>query len=177
MNVYHDDLINWKHFPRYWPIVRGNHWSPVNSPQKRPVTRSFDVLFDLRLNKRVSKQSCGWWFEKLPRLLWCHCNVLLVEQKYAHICSEWCIVGYEIDALWDLGIWPIVLENPQHLFACHKLSPCHNSRGYWNHVMEYNWMGVMCTALFDSLLSQKYHTVATIQDCEAVYSFLLFGVA
>ena len=30
----HDDVINWKHFPRYWPFVRGIHRSPVNSPRK-----------------------------------------------------------------------------------------------------------------------------------------------
>ena len=29
---------------------------------------------DLRLNKRLSKQSCGWWFETLSRPLWRHCN-------------------------------------------------------------------------------------------------------
>ena len=32
--VSHDDVIQWKHFPRYWPFVRGIHWSPVNSHQK-----------------------------------------------------------------------------------------------------------------------------------------------
>ena len=31
---WHDDVIKWKHFPRYWPFVRGIHRSPVNSPQK-----------------------------------------------------------------------------------------------------------------------------------------------
>ena len=30
----HDDVIKWKHFPRYWPFVRGIHWSPVNFPHK-----------------------------------------------------------------------------------------------------------------------------------------------
>ena len=30
----HDDVIRWKHFPRYWPFVRGIHRSPVNSPHK-----------------------------------------------------------------------------------------------------------------------------------------------
>ena len=30
----HDDVIKWKHFPRYWPFVRGNHRSPVNSPHR-----------------------------------------------------------------------------------------------------------------------------------------------
>ena len=31
----HDDVIKWKHFPRYWPFVRRIHRSPVNSPHKR----------------------------------------------------------------------------------------------------------------------------------------------
>ena len=30
----HDDVIKWKHFPRYWPFVRGIHQSPMNSPHK-----------------------------------------------------------------------------------------------------------------------------------------------
>ena len=30
----HDEVIKWKHFPRYWPFVRGIHRSPVNSPYK-----------------------------------------------------------------------------------------------------------------------------------------------
>ena len=33
-NCIHDDVIKWKHFPRYWPFVRGIHRSPVNSPHK-----------------------------------------------------------------------------------------------------------------------------------------------
>ena len=63
----HDDVIKWKHFPQYWPFARGIHRSPVNSP---PVTRSFDVFFDLRPNKRLSKQSWGWWFKTPTRPLW-----------------------------------------------------------------------------------------------------------
>ena len=30
----HEGVIKWKHFPRYWPIVRGIHRSPVSSPHK-----------------------------------------------------------------------------------------------------------------------------------------------
>ena len=65
-----DDVIKWKHFPCY-----------------RPVTRSFDVFFDLRLNTRLSKQSWSWWFETPSRPLWRHCN-----GKYilAPIASEGC---------------------------------------------------------------------------------------
>ena len=32
--AYHDDVIKWEHFPRYWPLVQGIHWSPVNSAHK-----------------------------------------------------------------------------------------------------------------------------------------------
>ena len=51
--------------------------SPVTgeSPSQRPVTRNFDVFFDLRLNKRLSKQSWGWWFETPSCPLCRHCNV------------------------------------------------------------------------------------------------------
>ena len=34
INQRHDDVIKWKHFPRYWPFVWGIHRSPVNSPHK-----------------------------------------------------------------------------------------------------------------------------------------------
>ena len=69
----HDDVIKWKHFPRYWPFVRGIHRSRW-IPTQMPVTRSFNVFFDLRLNKQLSKQSWGWWFETPWCSLWRHCN-------------------------------------------------------------------------------------------------------
>ena len=50
--------------------------SPVSGefPSQRQVTRSFGVFFDLRLIKRLSKQSWGWWFETPSRSLWRHHN-------------------------------------------------------------------------------------------------------
>ena len=50
--------------------------SPVTGdfPTQRPVTRSFDAFFDLRLNQQLSKQWGRWWFETPSRLLWRHCN-------------------------------------------------------------------------------------------------------
>ena len=166
----HDDVIKWKHFPRYWPFVRGIH-----PPHKDLWRGAFDVFFDLRLNKPLSKQSRGWWFETLLRSLWRHCNKMNVsslkqcvhhsvyqimmtkmtrslyirvngvyfviyflkcsilfdfividpfhksknapdnyptmlhsEQKCAHFCSEWSIVGYGTGAFRDLWIRWIV---------------------------------------------------------------------
>ena len=56
-------------------LCAGN--SPVTGefPSQRPLMQSFDVFFDLRLNKRLSTQSWGWWFQKPLCPLWRHCNV------------------------------------------------------------------------------------------------------
>ena len=67
----------WRHqmetFSALLAICVGN--SPVTGefPSQRPVMQSFDVFF-LRLNKRLSKQSWGWWFEMPSLSLWRHCN-------------------------------------------------------------------------------------------------------
>ena len=69
--------------------------SPVTGefPTQRPVTRSFDVFFDLHLNKRLSKQSWGWWFETPWCPLWRHCNeclylIYLIKYQVAFIIWE-----------------------------------------------------------------------------------------
>ena len=72
----HDDVIKWKHFPRYWPFVRGIHRSPVNSPHKGQWRRALMVFFCLHPNKRLSKQWLGWWFETQSCPLWRHRNNL-----------------------------------------------------------------------------------------------------
>ena len=50
----------------------GDRWIPLT----KASDTEFDVFFDLRLNKRLSKQSRGWWFETPSHPLWRHCNVL-----------------------------------------------------------------------------------------------------
>ena len=72
---------------------------PGEFPAQRLVTRSFDVFFDLRLNKRLSKQSWGWWFETLSRSLWCHRNVLLVGDQL------WLSYNNGYRSTWP---WPLV---------------------------------------------------------------------
>ena len=70
----------WRHqmetFSALLTICAGNSPVPGEFPTQRPVTRSFDVFFDLRLNKQLSKQSRGWWFETLSCSLWRHRNGL-----------------------------------------------------------------------------------------------------
>ena len=112
----------WRHqmetFSALLAICAGN--SPVAGefPTQRPVTRSFDIFFDLRLNKRLSKQSWGWWFETLSRPLWRHHNV---EQK-------WPLEKYIQDVMPrnlfsnELHSW-----NDQSFLTCLQYQICHMS--------------------------------------------------
>ena len=56
----HADAIKWKHFPRYWPFVRGIHWSPVNSPHKGQLRGA--LMFPLicaRINVWANSREAG----------------------------------------------------------------------------------------------------------------------
>ena len=73
--------ISWKRhqmetFSALLAICAGNSPVPGEFPAQRPVTRNFDVFFDLRPNKRFSKQWWGWWVETPSSPLWRHCNVV-----------------------------------------------------------------------------------------------------
>ena len=81
-------------------ICTGN--SPLSGEfaAQRPVTRSFDVFFDLSLNTRLSKQSGGWWFGTPSSPLWRHCNGIM-EHK-----SPLCYCPYSSTAMASTK-WPI----------------------------------------------------------------------
>ena len=60
--IYHDDVIKRKHFPRYWPFVRGIHRSPVNSPHKGQWRGA--LMFSLIcvwINGWVNNRDAGDW--------------------------------------------------------------------------------------------------------------------
>ena len=72
----HDDIIKWKRFSELLAICMGHLLVTGEFPAQRPVMQSFDVFFDLCLNKQLSKQLWGWWFEMPLHPLWHHCNDL-----------------------------------------------------------------------------------------------------
>ena len=78
----------WRHqmetFSALLAIRAGNLPVPGEFPTQKPVRRSFDVFFDLRLNKRLSIQWWGWWFETLSRPLWRHRNAFI--EKVLPLC-------------------------------------------------------------------------------------------
>ena len=81
-------------------LCAGN--SPVTGefPAQRRVMRSFDVFFDLPLNKRLNKQPWGLWFETQPRPLWRHCNgepshiESVTQSLYIHLLLAWTMERY-----------------------------------------------------------------------------------
>ena len=118
--------------------VCGEFTGPGEFTTQRPVTRSFDVFFDLRLNKRLSKQPWGWWFETPSWSLWRQCNAnrachpggltetnimmpfLLVKSpqpiwgmgtyRWRNCASEICVIIWN-DGLSPVHCWTITLPN------------------------------------------------------------------
>ena len=83
----------WRHqmgtFSALLAICAGNLLVSSEFPAQRPVTRSFDVFFDLHLNKRLSKQWWGWWFETPSRPSWRHWNEYGITDRL----FEFAVVG------------------------------------------------------------------------------------
>ena len=95
----------WRHpirtFPALLAICVGN--SPVTGefPTQRPVTRNFDVFFDLGLNEGFSIQSLRWWFETPSRPLWRHWRAIM-KNANIYLCfpklttqgtTQWSVYG------------------------------------------------------------------------------------
>ena len=135
---HHDDVIKWKHFSVLLAICAGNSPETGEFPAQRPVTRSFDIFFDLRLNKRLSKQSWGWWFETPSHSLWRHCNdcdilacwmsficMHFLDKYHVYFLSSnvlrmfsFCCWGYNIVTMGL--IWSIYPQTSRHLFISPK---------------------------------------------------------
>ena len=93
----------------------GHRWIPL----VRPVTQSFDVLFDLCLNKRLSKQSQHRWFEKPSRSLWRRCN----GKSYISYDFTLLYFGY-MTAPWNSKlirecVWQMRLWRCKRVFVCY----------------------------------------------------------
>ena len=66
---------------------------------QRTATRSFDLLFDVRLNKRLYKQSRFRWFETSWRSLSRHCNVCMTLQTHCSIVIPFVLASNYLDQL------------------------------------------------------------------------------
>ena len=66
----HDDVINWKHFPRFWPFLRGSHRRTMDSPHKHQWHGALMLSLICAWKKRLTNQSRRRWFESPLRSLW-----------------------------------------------------------------------------------------------------------
>ena len=132
-------------------LCAGNSPITAEFPSQRPVKWSFDVFFDLSLKKkRLSKQSCGWWFEIPSCSLWHHCNEWGISGMVLPclICAKYCFVAIfwvPNGLLWSVWIYcsvfPYITEVPisKHSMLrvntcdCHCAKPLHKPGiSYWN---------------------------------------------
>ena len=100
----HDDVIKWKHFPRYWPFVRETHGSPVNSPRKGQWRGVLMFFFNPRLDKQLNKQWRRWWFEP-SRSLWRRCkgfqgisSLYALQPQVCQVCASF--ENKSLSSLW-----------------------------------------------------------------------------
>ena len=81
---WHDDVIKWKHFPRYWPFVREIHRSPVNSPHKGQWGGA--LMFSL-----ICAWTNGWTDRRDTGDLRCHCAhydaIVMISHKLFKVTS------------------------------------------------------------------------------------------
>ena len=98
-HTYAERLTWWRHqmetFSALLAICAGNSPVTVEFPTQRPLTRSFDIFFDLRQNKLLSKQWWGFWFETPSLPLWRHWSVKRI--------IIWSLVSSEV-TLNDMGL-------------------------------------------------------------------------
>ena len=115
-------------------ICAGNSPVPGEFLAQRPVTRSFDVYFDLSPNKRLSKQLWGWWFETQSRPWWRHRNELSVGvQSLMYVMAE-----------------------SMHCYTSCFIWPRYNDTSRWHHQMEaFSSVLAFCAGIFFDLRLKK----------------------
>ena len=132
----------WRHqmetFSALLALCAGNSPVPGEFPAQRPVTRSFDVIFDLRPNKRLSIQSWGWWFETLSCSLWRHCN----DWFWYWSATDWALSHYltQIRTIGskDKHLLDIVLE------VGRKMSASFSGHKILTHFIPKRWLLGIC---------------------------------
>ena len=89
----------------------GEFTGPGEFPTQRPVTRSFDVFFDLRLNKLLNKQPWGWWFETPSSSLWRQCNENISQCTGSRLNSNYERIASRVGSILDPWAWKEIFQS------------------------------------------------------------------
>ena len=162
--------------------------SPVTGgfPSRRPVTRSFDVFFDLRLNKRLSKQSRRRRYETLSCSLWRHCNASILS-VFRPSTLPYFSLPFLICFLFTLSLPPIRLAiheftHPSYIsfiFPLRILSPCNPYIYAWIHsspiqlshsyfISFHLYIHLLFPFFLDSLHSSIHPSIHSLTHCGLV---------
>ena len=120
LQINHDDVIKWKHFPRYWPFVWGIHRSgPGEFPAQRPVTRSFDFFICVWINGWVNNRKAG---DLKPYRAHYDVTVMIIYplncfwETYKYVCIFYHYIHWDgvVAILPDGRHGPLILLNKHH---------------------------------------------------------------
>ena len=120
----HDDVIKWKHFPRYWPFVRGIHWSPVNELYwyrmlySRDLTSRF-MSYHMVLSALIVVRECTcihthahiYMYMYMYVYLWMHVSM----ETWLYVCSSCVRYMYPFNVCWNydvFSLWLLVQRVP-----------------------------------------------------------------
>ena len=132
-----------------WNICRvtGHLCGEFTGPRWISRTNASDAglwcFFDLRLNKRLRRQSWGWWFETLLRPLWRHCNGSSISR--VHISS---VIQWGVSPCWPL----LALLSTLGLVITWYGTCCPAKQGYCDVILFYIWTPVPISICFLSLI-------------------------
>ena len=95
----HDDVIKWKHLPRYWPFVQGIHRSPVNSPHKGQWRGAliFSFICDW-IHDWVNNREAGYLirhranYDVIVIKSWLNHYIKTWDTNHSHIWDEICVL-------------------------------------------------------------------------------------
>ena len=123
----HDDVIKWKHFPHYWPFVRGIHRSPVISPHKGQWRGA--LMFSLIcvwINGWVNNREAG----DLRRYRAHYDVTVMLRQK----------VSRSSDTPWRKS-WNVkqTVSWSRVLFSINAFPPGQDGRHFQMHFLEWKW--------------------------------------
>ena len=146
MECYDDDVIKYKHFPRYWPFVLGIHRLPVNSPDKGQWRGA--LMFSLIcvwINGWVNNGEASDLIRHRAHydvtVMFCVWNVIdnVIYERSPWMCTRFCCALYLVCYIIannrsrrsvNQPIFPRLLDWPWHNKMIAPV-PMDNPKGYW----------------------------------------------
>ena len=136
--------------------------SPVTGelPSQRPMTQSFDVFFDLRLNQLMSKQWWDCWFETPSIPSWRHCIDELFFPTLFKFDGNLVLVYLRYRALFRYRI----LQMPRQGRWCAKCYSDHVSITWMRAEWTFHWIWITMENWFATWAQGYYGLINMIQQ-------------